>query len=118
MACRQAIDDAIQEKRRAREQLRSKQPKRVSARKEYARTPAGKDASTRARRSYCTRNPEKHAAHIAVRNAIRDGRLTRQPCEKCGAKAEAHHDDYSQPLSVRWLCDFHHKEHHRGANFT
>lgn len=24
----------------------------------------------------------------------------------------AHHDDYSRPLDVRWLCQPHHLEHH------
>jgi hypothetical protein len=28
-----------------------------------------------------------------------------EPCERCGAPdAEKHHDDYSRPLAVRWLC--------------
>lgn len=50
-------------------------------------------------------NPEKYRARYAVSNAIRDGRLERQPCSACGdAKAEAHHTDYSRPLDVEWLC--------------
>ena len=59
------------------------------------------------------RHPKKYKAKYCVGNAIRDGRLTRQPCEVCGhPKAQAHHDDYSQPLNVRWLCTTHHAEHH------
>jgi hypothetical protein len=59
------------------------------------------------------RHPDRYAAHSAVSNAVRDGRLFRQPCEACGAaKAEAHHDDYAKPLDVRWLCKKHHHEHH------
>jgi len=52
--------------------------------------------------------PEQTKAHNATRV------LERQPCEVCGARpAEAHHDDYSRPLEVRWLCKRHHAEHHR-----
>lgn len=57
--------------------------------------------------------PDRQKARTAVGNAIRDGRLIRRPCEVCGiAKSEAHHDDYSKPLDVRWLCRRHHEEHH------
>jgi hypothetical protein len=65
-------------------------------------------------RAYVRRRPtEKRAANIAAGNAIRDGRLIRQPCEVCGSEpAQAHHDDYSKPLDVRWLCRKHHLEHH------
>lgn len=53
------------------------------------------------------------AAHWTVQEAIRRGRLIKQPCEKCGnAKVHAHHDDYLKPLEVRWLCSLHHREHH------
>lgn len=59
------------------------------------------------------RNPEKVAAHIAVNHATRSGRLASQPCEKCGRHdAQAHHDDYSKPLDVRWLCPPHHRAEH------
>ena len=59
---------------------------------------------------------EVHAAHDAVETAIANGSLTRQPCEKCGAiRVDAHHDDYSRPFFVRWLCRGHHLEHHRSS---
>lgn len=62
---------------------------------------------------YFSRYPDKRAAHKATGNAIRDGRIIRQPCEQCGSKqVQAHHDDYSRPLDVRWLCVTHHNEHH------
>lgn len=58
-------------------------------------------------------DPVKRRARYAVSNAIRDGRLVRSPCEVCGHwKSEAHHDDYSKPLEVRWLCFKHHRELH------
>lgn len=42
------------------------------------------------------------------------GKLVPRPCEKCGAaKVEKHHDDYSKPLEVRWLCRGCHLAHHR-----
>jgi len=53
-------------------------------------------------------------ARKAARRAVRQGTLFRQPCEVCGAeRVEAHHDDYSKPREVRWLCRAHHAEHHR-----
>ncbi|HEM7839616.1 hypothetical protein [Burkholderia multivorans] len=65
---------------------------------------------------------EKVAAKIEVMKAIRAGRLTRQPCERCGESptakdgrslVHAHHEDYSKPLHVRWLCvSCHYAEHH------
>ena len=61
--------------------------------------------------------PEVHKAHDAVEEAIKRGRLARGPCEVCGAaRVDGHHDDYSRPLDVRWLCRGHHLEHHRRAS--
>jgi DNA-binding CsgD family transcriptional regulator len=51
------------------------------------------------------------AAKQKVYLAVRCGLLRRQHCEKCNnPKTEAHHDDYSKPLAVRWLCKKHHEE--------
>lgn len=63
-------------------------------------------------RKWRSKNREKARAHSMVGHALHDGRLVRETCH-CGLKAEAHHDDYTKPLDVRWLCRVHHSEHHR-----
>ena len=96
------------------EKGRAMAPHRIEARAEYQATEIGKQNSNTAKRNYLIRNPVKRSAHHAVSNAIRDGRLIKQPCEVCNEqKAQAHHDDYSKPLDVRWLCTKHHAEWHR-----
>ena len=96
------------------ERSRATAPHRVEARKAYAQTPEGREAGRRAKRSFRERNPLKRKAHVLVGNAIRDGRLMRQPCEACGdERAQAHHDDYGKPMDVRWLCVTHHAEWHK-----
>jgi len=58
--------------------------------------------------------PEKYLARLLMTKAIRRGDLVKQPCEVCGSEeVEGHHDDYSKPLAVRWLCKTHHIEHHK-----
>ena len=57
--------------------------------------------------------PNQYKAQTAVNNAIRDGRLQAKSCQVCGCEiTHAHHDDYSKPLDVRWLCPRHHNEWH------
>jgi hypothetical protein len=59
-------------------------------------------------------NKLKTKAHGEVGYAIQTGKLVRQPCERCGTEENvvAHHEDYSKPLDVVWLCKRHHKERH------
>ena len=72
-----------------------------------------REAQRKGALAWTKRNPEKKSATSAVNNAIRSGKLKRQPCEVCGyTLVQAHHDDYTKPLSVRWLCHEHHAAHH------
>ena len=66
------------------------------------------------RDDYKEKFPLKYKAHNIVSNAIRDGKLFKEPCEKCGSETRihAHHDDYSKPLNVRWLCATAHHQWH------
>ena len=64
-------------------------------------------------RDYYHKNPDKIKAHSKVKLAIRKRTLISECCEVCGdTKTHGHHDDYSKPLDVRWLCPLHHKETH------
>ena len=99
-------------------------PKRRAAMDAYQQTPAGREAHRRASAKWAKANPgaaakwakanpEKRRAQSAVAYALRVGRLLRGVCEVCGAeKVHAHHDDYSKPLEVRWLCPKHHAANH------
>jgi hypothetical protein len=90
--------------------LRDKEKRRALMDKWHRENP---ERSTELKQEWNRRNPEKREAQVAVGHAIRDGRLSKEPCEKCGdSKVQGHHDDYSKPLDVRWLCPTHHAEHH------
>lgn len=55
-----------------------------------------------------------NAASQAVCRALRKGEIKKKPCEICGTvKTNAHHDNYNEPLNVRWFCSKHHKEWHK-----
>jgi hypothetical protein len=62
---------------------------------------------------YRKRNPDKYEAQKAIAKAKRSGAVLSMPCFVCGAlNSQAHHPDYSAPLSVVWLCGAHHKQAH------
>lgn len=59
-------------------------------------------------------NHDKYIANSRLSYAVRSGKIKRGPCSVCGAhKIEGHHPDYTKPLEVIWLCDYHHKEEHK-----
>ena len=59
------------------------------------------------------REKRKQARSI-LNHHLRDNHIDRQPCEICGVeKAEAHHDDYNEPLKIRWLCFKCHRNWHK-----
>lgn len=60
--------------------------------------------------------PVKDAARATVIRAIKYGRLERpSKCSRCGGggRIDAHHQDYSKPLIVDWLCSTCHGKQHR-----
>lgn len=59
---------------------------------------------------------EQKRARDVVFRAKRNGTLKPQPCEVCrDEEVHAHHDDYSKPLEVRWLCRRHHGQTHQSG---
>lgn len=58
---------------------------------------------------------EQRVAWAAVHAALQRGALVRLPCEVAGCRetdTDAHHEDYSRPLAVNWLCREHHRQYH------
>jgi len=66
------------------------------------------------RDNYKKKYPNKYSAHWIVSNAMRDNKLFKKDCEECGSSENihAHHDDYLEPLNIRWLCAACHNQWH------
>ncbi len=51
----------------------------------------------------------KTTVNAMLRAKVKSGEIQQMPCEVCqNPTSEAHHDDYSKPYEVRWLCSIHH----------
>lgn len=98
---------------RAYDRRRDSRPDRVAARTAYQQTDAYRISKAVASKKWDVANAVRKKASEAVNNAVRDGRLDRQPCFVCGSNAQAHHPDYSAPLAVSWLCAKHHAQLHK-----
>lgn len=56
---------------------------------------------------------KKANARSYANRYIKYGIIKKQPCSECGCEdAEMHHEDYSKPLDVKWLCRPCHLQHH------
>lgn len=77
-----------------------------------------RDVIREARKRWYKKNRLKSIAHQKVKTALLNGKITRQAsCEECGSnKPMAHHDDYTKPLDVRWLCGRCHMMLHHGKS--
>lgn len=83
--------------------------------KEYMKNPVTKSHYAESARERLKNPVTRHRKQVAyiLHNAIRSGEIKRLPCGVCGEEpADGHHDDYSKPLEVQWLCRKHHGEHH------
>jgi hypothetical protein len=62
---------------------------------------------------YKVRHPEKLEAKKAVQRALKNQEIVKGKCAVCGeCNVDAHHEDYSKPLDVIWLCRKHHIDLH------
>ena len=61
-------------------------------------------------------DPVKNRAYANLRYARKIGKVVKGECEQAGedcyGEVQAHHDDYTKSLDVRWLCARHHTLHH------
>lgn len=111
--------------------------------REYAKRPEVRERKKQYERAYWRKYPEEHKAYLnnwrkknidkvrkyvaaemkkdpikfrarkQLLNAMKSGKIIKQPCERCGDLfAQGHHEDYSRPLDVVWLCSKHHRERH------
>ena len=106
-------DARLQERERKRGD-----PRRSERNKARYRSDPEYRASLRAWADRHRADPTKRAATYATSNAIRDGKLLRpSACEscRCNCRPEAHHEDYSRPLHVVWLCTSCHRRVHQGT---
>lgn len=86
--------------------------------KRYRSTVKGAVKHRIAARRYIARHPEKKRARDLLHYAVTSGKVIPEPCMICGNKyGEAHHDDYSKPFDVVWLCNRHHMELHKKRGY-
>lgn len=105
--CRQCVRERVRSHRRNNESVREYDRYR-------AQLPHRKEARRKITERWASENPTRDKAHIAVNNAVRDGRLKKEPCFFCSKPdgLEAHHKDYSKPMDVIWLCRKCHRRLH------
>jgi len=74
--------------------------------REYSRMKSRSEEGRRRAAEDRKKHPDRYHARYLANVARRKGILIPQPCEICGSidHLEMHHDDYSKPLEVMWLC--------------
>ena len=96
----------------------SNQEKIASYLKEYKRT------HTIHMTNYRKRYPEKRVAQRAVQWLVSSGKITKPTaCPNCHMDTPSnlmhgHHEDYSKPLDVIWMCHACHRAHHNTLRKT
>ena len=80
----------------------------------YKQNPKRRDRIRKRSVAWRKLNPEKYVAQSAVSSALRCKRLKKLTCLVCGRPdTHGHHEDYSKPLDVMWLCTVHHSLIHK-----
>ena len=65
-------------------------------------------------RRWKKRNKKTHKDRSRIQNQACQEHPERQQCsiEGCNGLGERHHEDYSKPKEITWLCKYHHEEIH------
>ena len=85
--------------------------------REWKKTDAGKACVNKSSARYREKHKEKLKSHWALKSAIKKGDVIRPDlCSLCGASGiiDGHHEDYSKPLDVIWVCRQCHADIHNG----
>lgn len=107
-----ANKDRVNERNRER----SKTQEHKDRRKKQYTSERGRQIAREAVRRYRKKRPMIDVAHRFVKFALEKGLLARPgKCSECESneRIEAHHDDYTKPDVVRWLCKNCHETWHR-----
>lgn len=104
------------------ERTRAMLPHRVEKRKIYSKTDRGIISLKRTKENWLENNKNKRLAHVIVNNALRSGKIIKSnKCQLCGngsGRLEGHHYDYSDPVSVTWLCSKCHRLFHKTSTLS
>ncbi len=97
--------------------MRKESPEWVKKRRQQARDRTKRwlirhgiknSGSDKAKADWKLKNPTKIKAHTTARTALLNGVLVKpKTCNRCGhseSRLEMHHEDYSKPLAIEWLC--------------
>lgn len=82
-------------------------------------TPEGRRQEWARIADWAARNRHKRKAQWTVGNAVKRGLVANgASCERCGATEllHAHHEDYTKPLEINWLCRVCHGKRHKEIN--
>lgn len=116
-SCRNAYEQT-KDRKEAKRRYHTSERGRARRRKNcaiYNRTEKGKATARRHGKRWRNKNQDKIAAHKLLNSTIKTGEIVRPKCcEECGNKCRphGHHEDYSKPLDVLWLCRACHMKKH------
>lgn len=93
---------------RSYDRERSVLPHRAELRRKVSKTWVEDGRQSASQQRYKDKYPDRYTAHNILNSAKRDGKiLMPNACSVCGretTRLEAHHEDYTKPLDVQWMC--------------
>lgn len=75
--------------------------------RKFRSTKHGRESTRKATARSIAKHWEKQKARITLNYYVRTGKIVRpKVCSSCkkSKKVEGHHEDYSRPLVVKWVC--------------